>query len=100
MLNLYDENRTKDADVVFYDGMIWIITLNKTNGRSIPEKGIVERIILHPEYDTPVSLKDISEKYPEATMLIFESALDGEVYMKDNHRIGEWELIGKTLGYA
>ena len=51
------------------------------------------------EYNDPITLADILERYPKTELVIAEDALTGVVYRYGNH--GEaWEQVGKTIGYA
>lgn len=88
-----------DKDVIFGDGILYIISIS--NGD--PEELSIDRIILNAEYDKPLSLADIAEKYPNCHKLIFDDCLIGDIYNHGNHR-GEndeaWELVGHTIGYV
>jgi len=88
------------SDIVFGSGILEIMA------ETIEPSGTAftitsEKRIINEEYDEPVRLSDIREKYPTANMItvIAESALQGWVFRFGNH--GEfWEQIGNTAGYA
>jgi len=86
-----------DDEVVFYDGVLMIICKY-----SIEEDCECHQIIIDPQYkpETVMSLKDIAKKYPTVSTVIHDGALSGEVYSYGNHKYGEWELVGETVGYA
>lgn len=52
------------------------------------------------QFDDPITLKDIAEKYPSVKLVISELALEGKVYRYGNHDKGKWEIVGTTEGYA
>jgi len=62
-------------------------------------KYAVEVIYHDGQWDEPISLAKIKEKYEGVRMVISEDPLSGKVYRYGNH--GEfWEEVGKTEGYA
>jgi len=103
MLNMWGSTGIKpDEEEIFYDGFLYIISRSdKTH-----ENFTVDAICLCAEYDEPLSLADISEKYPNVCKVIFEDALRGAVYNYGNHATEKngtaekWEKVGETLGYA
>lgn len=59
------------------------------------------KIIYHcAQYDDPITLNDIKERYPSVRIVIAESGLSGKVYRYGNHDTGKWEIVGTTEGYA
>ena len=95
MINAYTGEKTPDDQVVFQDGILLIIQ------KDCFGVGVVERRYIHADFDEEVlTLKDITEQYPDVDWLIYEMGLSGEVYHLGNHKEGEWELVGETVGYA
>lgn len=90
MLNLTSGGSLPDEKVIFNDGMLYII-----HGSDC-----CTRMILHAEFDRPISLSDIAKRYPTVKKVIFEDALKGYVYNYKNHRDATWECVGTTLGYV
>lgn len=95
--------RVKDDsnELTLCDSIITIIYEkggNCVEDREVPEFGV--GVIYHSgEYDDPITLKSIHEKYGKVHLVISESPLSGKVYRYGNH--GEfWEEIGQTEGYA
>ena len=90
----------KDANKVdLSDTAITIIYCVDTDD-DFKNKVGAELIYHHGEYDEPITLADISEKYPLVRMVISESGLEGKVYRYGNHEVGVWEEVGNTIGYA
>ena len=100
MKDLMTNKEKPDEEVKFYDGFLWIICLDNTITGEYAGVGTVYRICLCPEYDEPISLKDIANKYPKVRRVIFDDLLTSRIYSRGNHVDGEWEKIGETLGYA
>lgn len=51
------------------------------------------------QYDEPITLTDIIERYPKTEIVIAENGFAGVVYRYGNN--GEiWEQVGETIGYA
>lgn len=102
MLDMMNHTRCDDDKVYFTDGILYIISekLDDTFNYYCECK----KIILCPEYDHPISLRDIEMKYPDVRMVVFEDAFKGYVYHFGNHRnqkgVELWECVGKTRGYA
>ena len=80
-------------DEYFCDGVLLIVS-HKGDETSATE------IYLNAEYDEPYTLEDIARKFPDVSLVIFETALNGYVYRYGNHKKGKWELVGMTQGYA
>ena len=97
-----EATKCDDDKVYFTDGILYIISekLDDTFNYYCECK----KIILCPEYDHPISLRDIEMKYPDVRMVVFEDALRGKVYDFGNHRGDKnaelWECVGETRGYA
>lgn len=93
-----------DENVVFYDGFIYVISAMDCLERNVLNRRYsLDVILLCPEYDDPVSLVDIKNKYPFVCKVLHEDMLSGEVYNYGNHkRHAEeyWELTGETVGFA
>ena len=100
MIDFIDHKEIPDDEIVFYDGFLYIIS-SFDNGEET--KCEIEFIILCPEYDDPLSLVDIQNKYPNVSKVIFEDWLKGSIYNYGNHRkdkIKLWEKVGTTVGFA
>ena len=102
-----EATKCDDDKVYFTDGILYIISqkLDDTFNYVCECK----KICLCPEYDHPISLRDIEMKYPDVFKVIYDDALHGKVYNFGNHRgdktcTGEpcelWECVGETRGYA
>jgi len=90
MKSLYsDVPEVPDSDYLFEEGILTVIC-----------KEGVGRILLDTQYDEPVSLADIAQRYPEVDMLIHEDVFSGEVFDYDRYADDTWWLVGKTRGYA
>ena len=111
MLILNSNRVIPDNDVIFNDGFLYIISLNIPLGKPFAIKDLssfytVGVIVLNPEYDNPLTLKDIEKQYPNVRKVIYEEAMSGYVYNYGNHtkkNISEtsqvWEQVGTTCGY-
>jgi len=93
----------KPEEFVFRDGFLYII--NHERYPYIDTKGMhegkysIDVLILDPEYDEPLTLEMIREKYPRVRKVLYESALKGIFFTYGNH--GDiWEQTGETRGYA
>lgn len=86
---------TDPAKEVFEDGSFTII-------RFFENETHADHFFLHAEYDEPISLQDINNKYPmaEHILLIAEDFLDGNVYRYNNGGLNEWRIVGKMEGFA
>lgn len=85
-----------DEEVVFYDGVLYIIS--REPDPSCNYYLHVER--LDPEFSDAVTLKDIAIKYPNVELIIYDSWRDGSMYRYSNHKKGEWERVGETIGFV
>ena len=94
MNDLIENKEIADNDVVFYDGMLWIVSRERLC------KHKIEKITLFAEYDNSISLADIRKKHPNVTMVIYESFMHGEIYRYGNHKGIGWEKVGTTVGFA
>lgn len=83
-------------DIACCDGIVTILCRSKDEN---PKYSLYVEY-LSGEYDEPLTLNDIVNKYPEVYMVIFESGLYGKIYNYGNHEEGIWELRGRTDGYA
>lgn len=108
MLNMIDGSTKPDREEVFFDGFLYIISRTKeavvTVDEYIDPKYSIDVKMLNAEYDDPISLADIAEKYPKVCKVVFDDVLKGRVYSYGNHRAKKdaemWELVGTTIGYA
>lgn len=106
MLDMIEHRHMPDEKVIFYDGFLYIISQTREpcieNNFFIESEYNIDVICLNGEFDAPVSLSDIAEKYPKVNKVIYESPLNGSVYNYGNHgKDGEmWEKVGTTKGYA
>lgn len=73
----------------FCDGIVYIVS-EKT----------VEKIYLHAEFDEPLTLDGILQKYPEVEMVIYDCYLGGAIYRYNNYGDGNWHKVGETIGFA
>lgn len=95
-----------DDQVWLYDGFIYIISRNASReGVHYKTQYSIDVICLNPEYDDPLSLVDIKNRFPNVIKVIHEDWLKGNVYNYGNHATkdnGEefWELTGETMGFA
>lgn len=108
MLNMTNGEIKPDDEVVFYDGFIYIISRKEVataDGWGKMEYSIDVKCLC-PEYDEPISLADIAERYPNVKKVIYDDAMRGYVYNYGNHKDSlhpeseAWELVGDTMGYA
>lgn len=105
MLNFYTGERVPDDKVYIYDGFLYIISEHCCieDGREVRYPDVAE-ICLCPEYDEPISLADIKERYPDVHIVIHDDVTDGEVFKYGNHGLEPdaemWELYGETKGYV
>lgn len=111
MRDLTNGQITPNNEVVFYDGFLYIIIQTKEGYLSekefVEDEYAIEVKCMNAEYDKPITLADIAEKYPKVKKVIFEDALRGYVYNYGNHAFEKnkenlemWELVGTIVGYA
>lgn len=111
MRDLTNGQITPDNEVIFYDGFLYIISRIKDGYWSekefVEDEYAIDVITLTLPYTRPITLAEISEKYPKVQKLIFDDAMRGYVYSYGNHaydknekNIEMWELVGTTVGYA
>lgn len=103
MRDMYTGEKHPDDKVIFDDGILYIIC-QQEDEEGIPHEIFGETLFLDAEYDAPISLADIKEKYPKVRKVVFEKPLHGEEYTYGNHK-GEknteiWEKTGENKGYA
>lgn len=89
MLNLTQGEYIPDEEVIFDDGILYII-----HGETY-----CRQIVLS-EYDKPISLSEIAKRYPKVKKVIFDDAMQGYVFNYGNHKNETWECVGTTIGYA
>lgn len=95
MKNLYEVGSIPDDEVLFCDGILYIICHDLDNGALS-----IGKQTLDPQYDEPISLADIAERYPNIEILIHESWFNGEVFRYNNYGKNEWVQTGQTRGFA
>lgn len=99
MRDLIDGRHTNE--VWFCCGILTIIGRdNNKYNKYNKYNNYADRITIHPEYDEPVSLDRILKIYPTVDIVIFESDTYGDIYRYNNHNDGEWEKVGRTVGYV
>lgn len=90
MKSLYpDVPEVPDDEYLFEEGILTVIC-----------KEGVGKIYLNEEFDDPIDLSEIVQRYPEVDMLIHEDMFSGEVFDYNRYGEGGWFLVGKTRGYA
>lgn len=93
MKSMYGGEERPDDECLFVDGILYIISKS--------DKGYdIGKISIDPEYDEPISLADIAQRYPNIEILIHETWLDGEVFRYNNYGENEWVQTGQTRGFA
>ena len=85
------------SDVIFYDGFLYVISVT---GEYEDIKHSLDFLCITPQYDEPMSLKDIAERYPKVKKVLYENYMVGGVYNYGNHEPGIWERVGSTVGFA
>ena len=83
----------------FYDGYYIVINNEPLQDGKIDG----EKVWIHPEYneeDQNINLKTVSENYPDAKFIIWESFLTGKIYRFNNYNDGLWTCIGELSGFA
>lgn len=107
MLDTYEGIKTPDNEVIFYDGILYIISREREpyiDNEWHDAEYSIEVKFMNAEHDEPLTLADIAEKYPNVCKVIFDDALRGYVYSHGNHGKGNifeaWELVGTTKGYT
>ena len=104
MRDMYKGEKIPDEEVVFVDGILYIICQKRLR-RGVPKQLFGEMVCLDPEYTKPMSLVDIKKKYPHVVKVIYEAALRGAEYTYGNHASDRnnpevWEKTGENKGYA
>lgn len=90
MKSMYnDHEEIPDSEYLFCDGILTIVC---NDG--------VARMAITEQYDEPISLEDIVQRYPTVNIVIHEEALSGEVFRYNNYKDNEWWEVGRTRGYA
>lgn len=97
---LLEYERTNDKKVIFYDGILEILCeKGEMTDNTTPEYSL-HKFYIDGQYSEPISLYDIAINYPDVKRVIFDSALDGQIFNYRNHTEYDWELVGRTKGYA
>lgn len=89
-----------DNELDLCDAIITIIYPAGEVTEDHKEEWKCERIYHCGEFDEPITLRSIKERYPDRfIMVISDHGLHGEIYSYGNH--GDfWEKVGDTQGYA
>ena len=95
MRDLINHKTIPDDKVWLYDGIVYIISRQK-----LTTKFSLDVIYLDAEYNEPLCLVEIAEKYPEVCKVIFESWRHGDIFTYKNHDGETWELTGTTIGFV
>ena len=99
MKDLLNGNDRLDDEVVFCDGILWVLTY-------CDGKPGIQKVNLCSEYDKPICLFDIAERFPHVVKVIFEDWTSGCIFNYGNHPNppfsgdGKWELVGTTVGFS
>lgn len=106
MRDYLEEIVVNDKDVIFYDGFLYIIScveVIKGNG-DVEYDHYLDYLCLCPEYDEPLTLTDIAERYPNVNKVIYDDMFRGAVYNYGNHssepNAEMWEKVGSLIGYV
>ena len=94
MKDLISYKNIPDEHIAFADGILHIIQGNGEEGDQRCTK-----IIMLAEFDQPLLLSQIRNRFPDAYLIIWENYLRGDIYRYGNHGV-EWERIGDTVGFA
>lgn len=95
MKSFYQAGSIPDDEVLFGDGILYIICHDLDNGALS-----IGKQTLDPQYDEPISLEEIALRYPEVELVIHEDFLSGEMYRYNNYGDNEWVQTGQTRGFA
>lgn len=94
MKSMITNKEIPDEEVVFMDGILYIICRND-------ESYSIGVTFIDPQYEeTYLTLKDIADRYPDVRKVIHDSYLEGEIYSYGNYKKGEWVQYGITRGFA
>lgn len=121
MIDCITGAKKDDKKVVFMDGFITVIcrdTSKYANFDSLRKElktaedsdifTVLEleqsyQIIADVEHDNAsLTLDDIAQIWPDAYLVIYESALDGDIYKRDRNMEGTyyWKRINTTVGFG
>lgn len=100
MRDMINNKTIPDDEVIFYDGFVYIISRSYLSMNPTDNIHSIDAFCLCPEYDDPMSLKDIAEKYPNVIIVLHEDWRKGFVYRYGNYTKDEWALTGTTTGFA
>ena len=95
MKSMYCSEEIPDDEVLFDDGILYIICHDLDNGELS-----IGKQTLDPQHDEPISLTEIALRYPEVELVIHEDFLSGEMYRYNNYGDNEWWQTGQTRGFA
>jgi len=95
MKSMYGGEERPDDEVLFDDGILYIICHDLDNGELS-----IGKQTLDPEYDEPISLEELALRYPEVDLVIHEDMFSGEMYRYNNYGDNEWWQTGQTRGFA
>ena len=104
MVRMKSGEVVEDSEVRFFDGLLTILC-SKPIGQGYYESWAYRRWVTIYDKEGDVSLKDILDKYPYVSMVIFETGLEGKIYKYGNHHDDKtgakiWEWAGTTVGWA
>lgn len=107
MIDLKTNKITPDEEVIFYDGFLYIISATEVYEKGEMYSKIkynLDVICLCPEYDDPISLKDIRESHPFVHKVLYEDYMFGKIFNYNNHKTDDeekkWEEYGVTMGFV
>ena len=95
MKSMYGGEERPDDEVLFDDGILYIICHDLDNGALS-----IGKQTLDSQYDEPISLEEIALRYPEVELVIHEDFLSGEMYRYNNYGDNEWVQTGQTRVFA
>ena len=106
MIDLLDHSKeTADGNVVFYDGLLYIICREIDGVDDFGYEKYVHSIdykMLIPESGENYSLSELLMRYPSVVMVIHDDYTRGEVYRYGNHKrngVKVWEKVGTAVGF-
>ena len=113
---------TKDDDkIIFRDGFITVIRRDKSKFRdfnslqkelkTVDDSDIFTVLELEPGYqviadiehdNASLTLDDIAQIWPDVYLVIYETALDGDIYKREKNFEGfyYWKRVGTTVGFG
>lgn len=110
-----------DKKIIFRDGFITVIRRDtekfkdfnnlRRELKTADDSDIFTVLELEPSYqviadldhdNASLTLDDIAQIWPDAYLVIYESALDGDIYKRDRNMEGAyyWKRINTTVGFG